>query len=145
MVAGTSTSETDIRAAGLRCTAQRVAVLDVLRAKRQHLRADEVAQVVGDRLGVVSVQAVYDALAALVEAGLARRIQPLGGAALFEAHYGDNHHHLVCQSCGVALDVDCASAVAPCLEPSETHGFVIYETEVVFRGTCSSCRSRTSA
>ncbi len=135
-----STAERDIRTAGLRCTAQRIAVLDVLRAKRDHLRADEVAQKVGDRLGVVSVQAVYDSLGALVESGLARRILPVGGAALFEARLGDDHHHVVCQRCGTTLDVACVSAEAPCVEPQTAHGFVIHETEVIFRGTCPSCQ-----
>lgn len=116
-------------------------MLDVLRSKRDHLRADEIAQKVGQRLGMVSVQAVYDSLGALVESGLARRILPVGGAALFEARLGDDHHHLVCQQCGTTLDVACASNQASCLEPATTHGFVIRETEVIFRGTCPSCQA----
>jgi Fe2+ or Zn2+ uptake regulation protein len=90
-----ATSESDIRAAGLRCTAQRIAVLDILRSERRHHRVDKVSSLVCDRLGTVSTQAVYDALGALVGAGLARRIEPAGSAALFEARSGDNHHHLV--------------------------------------------------
>jgi Fur family ferric uptake transcriptional regulator len=134
-----STSESDIRAAGLRCTAQRIAVLDVLRAQRSHRRADDVALAVRERLGGVSTQGIYDALSALVRAGLARRIEPAGSAALYEARVGDNHHHLVCRTCGAVVDVDCVRGAAVCLEPSETRGFVIDEAEVTFWGQCPEC------
>ena len=136
-----STSDSDIRAAGLRCTAQRIAVLDILRSERSHHRVDEVASLVRVRLGAVSSQAVYDALAALVDAGLARRIEPAGSAALFEARSGDNHHHLVCRDCGAVLDVDCAAGSAPCLELPEHDGFVIDEAEITFWGRCGDCAS----
>lgn len=134
-----STSESDIRAAGLRCTAQRIAVLDVLRAKRSHRRADEVAVVVRQRLGGVSTQGIYDALSALVRVGLARRIEPAGSAALYEARVGDNHHHLVCRRCGAVVDVDCAIGAPVCVEPSDTRGFLIDEAEVTFWGLCPEC------
>ncbi len=134
-------SEHDIRAAGLRVTAQRVAVLDVLRSERSHRRADEVSALVGERLGVVSVKAVYDALNALVEAGLARRIAPAGGAALFEARSGDNHHHLVCRVCGATVDVDCVVGAAPCLQASDDRGYALDEAEVTFWGVCPDCRT----
>ena len=134
-----STSESDIRAAGLRCTAQRIAVLDILRSERCHHRVDEVASLVRARLGAVSTQAIYDALGALVDAGLARRIEPAGSAALFEARSGDNHHHLVCRDCGAVVDVDCAAGSAPCLELPEDNGFVIDEAEITFWGRCGEC------
>ena len=137
-------SEHDIRAAGLRVTAQRVAVLDVLRSERSHRRADEVSALVGERLGVVSVKAVYDALNALVEAGLARRIAPAGGAALFEARSGDNHHHLVCRVCGATVDVDCVVGAAPCLQASDDKGYALDEAEVTFWGVCPDCRTNPS-
>ncbi len=136
-----ASSETDIRAAGLRCTAQRIAVLDVLREERRHHRADEVTAAVNDRIQVVSTQAVYDALATLVQAGLARRIVPAGRAALFEARSGDNHHHLVCRGCGAAIDVDCVVGEAPCLELPDDHGFAIDEAEVTFWGRCPQCQA----
>jgi Fur family transcriptional regulator, stress-responsive regulator len=147
----TTSSERDIRAAGLRCTAQRIAVLDVLRSGRRHHRVDEVASLVTERLGAVSPQAVYDALGALVGAKLARRIEPAGSAAMFEARSGDNHHHLVCRGCGATFDIDCVVGTAPCLEASEDLGFVIDEAEVIFWGRCPDClratttMSRTSA
>src|SRR5579864_3416196 len=124
MIAGRMTaSESDIRAAGLRCTAQRIAVLEILRSERRHHRVDEVSALVRDRLGSVSTQAVYDALGALVGVGLARRIEPAGSAALFEARSGDNHHHLVCRGCGTVVDVDCVIGSAPCLEVSDGLGY----------------------
>ena len=137
-------SEHDIRAAGLRVTAQRVAVLDVLRSERNHHRADEVSTLVGQRLGVVSGKAVYDALNALVDAGLARRIAPSGGAALFEARSGDNHHHLVCRVCGATVDVDCVVGAAPCLQASDDKGYALDEAEVTFWGVCPDCRTNPS-
>jgi Fe2+ or Zn2+ uptake regulation protein len=132
-------SEQDIRAAGLRCTPQRIAVLEVLRAQRCHRQVDEVASLVRERLGAVSTQGVYDALNALVEAGLARRIKPADSAALYEARVGDNHHHLVCRGCGRVSDVDCVVGSAACLEPSDSQGFVIDEAEVTFWGRCPEC------
>ncbi len=140
----TASSERDIRAAGLRCTAQRIAVLEVLRSGRRHVRVDEVATQVTERLGAVSPQAVYDALAALVGAKLARRIEPAGSAALFEARSGDNHHHLVCRGCGATFDIDCVVGTAPCLEASDDLGFVIDEAEIVFWGRCADCLPATA-
>lgn len=134
-----TTSESDIRAAELRCTAQRIAVLDVLRSQRGHRPAGEVTSLVRERLGAVSTQAVYDALTALVRAGLARRIEPAGSAALYEARAGDNHHHLVCRDCGTVVDVDCLVGTAACLEPSDSQGFVVDEAEVTFWGRCPEC------
>jgi Fe2+ or Zn2+ uptake regulation protein len=132
-------TESDIRAAGLRCTPQRIAVLEVLRSQRLHYQVDEVSSLARERLGTVSTQGVYDALNALVEAGLARRIKPAGSAALYEARAGDNHHHLVCRGCGRVTDVDCAVGSAACLQPSDSQGFVIDEAEITFWGWCPEC------
>ena len=115
-------------------------MLSVLRADRHHFRVEEVAERVRARLGSISNQAVYDALAALTGAGLARRIEPAGSPTLFEARVGDNHHHVVCRSCGRAADVDCVHGSAPCLEPSAADGFVIDEAEVTFWGLCPACQ-----
>jgi Fur family ferric uptake transcriptional regulator len=90
-------------------------------------------------LGTVSTQAVYDCLEALAGAGLARRIEPAGHPARYESRVGDNHHHLVCRSCGATVDVDCAVGAAPCLTPSSSHGFLVEEAEVVFWGRCPEC------
>ena len=92
-------------------------------------------------LGDVSQQAVYDVLNALTQARLVRRITPPGSVARYESRVGDNHHHVVCRSCGAIADVDCAVGAAPCLEPSEAHGFVIDEAEVVYWGACPACKS----
>ncbi|NLU65268.1 transcriptional repressor [Rhodococcus sp. HNM0563] len=128
-----------LRSVGLRVTAPRVAVLDMV-ARNPHSDADEVAAAVRDELGKVSTQAVYDVLRACVGAGLLRRIEPAGSPARFETRTGDNHHHLVCRNCGTVVDVDCAVGAAPCLTPSDAGGFVVDEAEVTFWGLCQSCR-----
>ncbi|MFA4084473.1 Fur family transcriptional regulator [Mycobacteroides salmoniphilum] len=128
-----------LRRAGLRVTAPRVAVLNAI-AVHPHSTADIIAMVVRAELGKVSTQAVYDVLKACVSAGLVRRIEPAGSAALFETRIGDNHHHLVCRRCGAVTDVDCTVGHAPCLEPSHTAGFVVDEAEIVFWGLCPECQ-----
>lgn len=127
-----------LRAAGLRVTAPRLAVLNAVTAQ-PHSDADSVAAQVRQQLGSVSTQAVYDVLKACVSAGLLRRIEPAGSPARFETRTGDNHHHLVCRSCGKVVDVDCVVGQASCLEPSDRHGFEIDEAEVVFWGRCNDC------
>ncbi|MGV0835718.1 Fur family transcriptional regulator [Mycolicibacterium thermoresistibile] len=129
-----------LRAAGLRVTAPRVAVLNTL-IDHPHSTADEIAQRVRDALGSVSTQAVYDVLRACVSAGLVRRIEPAGSSARYETRAGDNHHHLVCRICSRVSDVDCVVGAAPCLEPADLLGFRIDEAEVVFWGVCSECRA----
>jgi Fur family ferric uptake transcriptional regulator len=133
--------EHDLRAAGLRCTAQRIAVLALLRETRGHLRVEEITELARARLGAISGQAVYDAVGALVGVGLARRIEPAGSPALFEARVSDNHHHVVCRSCGAVADVNCATGDAPCLDPSSTGGYVIDEAEITFWGVCPVCQN----
>jgi Fe2+ or Zn2+ uptake regulation protein len=133
-----------LRTAGLRVTRPRLAVLDVLR-DGGHLEVDEIANRVRDRLDSVSTQAVYDVLGALSRAGLARRIEPAGSPARYEARVGDNHHHVVCRGCGVIADVDCTIGQAPCLDPSNALGFVVDEAEVTFWGLCPACQSRRLA
>ena len=134
--------ESLLREAGLRVTRPRVAVLD---AVRQHPHADTESIILAVRadLGEVSHQAVYDVLRALTTAGLLRRIQPSGTQARYEARVGDNHHHVVCRSCGVIADVDCAAGQAPCLTASNDHGFRIDEAEVVYWGLCPDCSKNT--
>ncbi|MQA86848.1 MAG: transcriptional repressor [Streptosporangiales bacterium] len=129
-----------LRLAGLRVTAPRLAVLEALRNTR-HVDVDTVAAAARARLGSLSTQAVYDILHAFTRTGLVRRIEPAGRPALYETRIGDNHHHVVCRYCGAVDDVDCAVGVAPCLEPSSTSGFDIDEAEVTFWGRCPDCRA----
>ena len=128
-----------LRAAGLRATGPRVAVLRWLRG-HPHSTADQTAGAVRRELGSVSTQAVYDVLNACTGAGLVRRIEPAGHPARFETRTADNHHHLVCRACGRADDVDCVDGRAPCLQPSSDAGFTVDEAEVVFWGLCPDCR-----
>ncbi|WP_308493289.1 Fur family transcriptional regulator [Microbacterium terrisoli] len=136
--AGTEDAGTVIRAAGLRLTDPRAAVLDALR-DHPHASADQVLAEVAPKLQHPSVQSVYNALNDFVAAGLARRIEPAGHPQLFELRVGDNHHHLVCTTCGSVRDVDCVVGEAPCLTPSDPRGFLIDEAEVTFWGTCAAC------
>jgi Fur family transcriptional regulator, stress-responsive regulator len=137
-VPDTADLESVLRAAGLRVTRPRMAVLDAVHA-HPHLDTDALIGAARSRLGEVSHQAVYDVLRILTDKGLVRRIQPPGSVARYEARVGDNHHHLVCRSCGEIVDVDCALGAAPCLTPSDDAGFVVDEAEVVFWGRCPAC------
>ena len=134
----TTEPEELLRGASLRVTRPRVAVLRAL-AEHPHADVDTVANTVRADLGSVSTQAVYDVLKALTEARLVHRIEPQGSPARFETRVGDNHHHVVCRSCGRIADVDCAVGHTPCLTASDDHGFSIDEAEVVYWGTCSDC------
>ncbi|MFE0820074.1 Fur family transcriptional regulator [Streptomyces sp. NPDC058794] len=133
-----------LRGAGLRVTAARAALLETVR-RGDHLDAEAIAAGVRRRVGHVSLQAVYEALHALTAAGLVRRIQPPGGPARFEGRVGDNHHHVLCRSCGALADVDCAVGEAPCLTASDDHGFSIDEAEVIYRGLCPDCSTTRSS
>jgi Fur family ferric uptake transcriptional regulator len=127
-----------LREHGLRVTAARVAVLDVL-AARGHQSADEVAAAARDRIGSLSSQAVYHVLGTLTDTGLLRRIEPAGSAARYERRVGDNHHHLVCRGCGAVADVDCDEPGVLCIAPADTLGYLVDEAEVVFWGLCPAC------
>ncbi|MHB1615592.1 MAG: Fur family transcriptional regulator [Actinomycetes bacterium] len=128
-----------LRGSGLRVTAGRVAVLRIL-TQAPHSDADSIIRGVRTHHGTVSTQAVYDVLRVLGQAGLVRRIQPAGGPARFELRVGDNHHHVVCRECGSTTDVDCAVGQAPCLDPSDDHGYRVDEAEVTYWGVCPACQ-----
>jgi Fur family transcriptional regulator, stress-responsive regulator len=140
----TSDFERMLRAAGLRVTRPRVAVLTALH-DYSHADTDSIIGVVRRDLGEVSHQAVYDVLHALTDAGLVRRIQPMGSLARYEARVGDNHHHVVCRSCGAMADVDCAVGDTPCLTAADDSGYEIDEAEVIYWGRCPECVVATSA
>ena len=140
----TSDFEAQLRAVSLRVTRPRLAVLTALR-DHPHVDTDTVIDLVRADHPTVSHQAVYDVLRALTDTGLVRRIQPAGATARYESRVRDNHHHVVCRSCGAIADVDCTVGNAPCLTASEDHGFVIDEAEVVFWGTCPDCVTNASA
>jgi Fe2+ or Zn2+ uptake regulation protein len=133
-----------LRGAALRVTRPRVAVLSAVH-DHPHADTDSILGVVRADLGGVSHQAIYDVLRALTAAGLLRRIEPPGSVARYEARVGDNHHHVVCRSCGAIADVDCAIGDTPCLTASDDHGFVIDEAEVVYWGFCPDCSTVTSS
>lgn len=127
-----------LRQNGIPVTAQRLAVLRAV-SDRPHGTADAIAEDVRGSIGAISRQAVYDSLGMLVKKGLIRRIQPAGSPTLYENRIGDNHHHLICRSCGKTVDVDCAAGHAPCLTAINDSGFQIDEAEVIYWGNCPDC------
>ena len=128
-----------LRTSALRVTRPRVAVLSVVH-DHPHADTDSITDAARQEFGDVSHQAVYDVLRTLTDVGLVRRIQPTGSVARYEARVGDNHHHVVCRSCGKIEDVDCAVGERPCLDPSTSHGFEVDEAEVTFWGLCPACQ-----
>jgi Fur family ferric uptake transcriptional regulator len=133
-----------LREVALRVTRPRVAVLSAVHDHPHH-DTDSIIRVVREDIGGVSHQAVYDVLRALTTAGLLRRIEPPGSVARYESRVRDNHHHVVCRSCGAIADVDCAVDAVPCLTASEDHGFAIDEAEVVYWGLCPTCSTATNS
>jgi len=131
-----------LKAAGLQVTVQRLAVYQAVHAS-PHAMADDICQAVRSQLGVISRQAVYDALNAMSEHGIIRRIQPAGSAARYE-HRVDNHHHLICRQCENLVDIDCAVGKAPCLVAEQDHGYEIDEAEVTYWGVCPACQQTST-
>jgi Fur family transcriptional regulator, stress-responsive regulator len=136
-----ATTKERIRAAGLRVTNPRVAVLDALYSV-PHADVDQLLTAVRARTDV-STQAVYDVLGAFTKAGLVRRLELPGSPARFETRVGDNHHHLVCRGCGAIVDIEGAAGAAPCIDPNQDHRFVIDEAEVTYWGLCPDCTSHS--
>lgn len=136
-------AEHALRGAALRVTRPRLAVLAAVQAY-PHSSTDTIILAVREDLPQVSHQAVYDVLRALTQARLLRRIEPSGSVARYETRVGDNHHHVVCRICGEITDVDCATGAAPCLTPSQDHGYAIDESEVTYWGRCAPCSTATS-
>ena len=132
-----------LRRHGLHVTAQRLAVLRAV-SERSHSTADDVCTVVRAGIGAISRQAVYDALTALTETGLLRRIQPARSPARYESRVGDNHHHLICRTCSRMVDVDCAVGDTPCLTAADDSGYEIDEAEVIYWGRCPAWSTRQS-
>ncbi len=130
-----------LRRHGVQVTAQRLAVLRAV-SERPHCTAGQIDAVVRAEIGAVSLQAVYDTLGVLTEKGIIRRIQPAGSPARYEGRVGDNHHHLICRTCGGMVDVDCAVGDPPCLTAVDDSGYEIDEAEVIYWGRCPECASR---
>ena len=137
------TIEHQLRSCGLQVTAQRLAVMEAVTAS-SHATTEELTEVVKGKIGSISRQSVYDTLGVFADKGLIRRIQPTGSVARYEGRVGDNHHHLICRTCGKTADVDCAVGHAPCLDAGHGHGFRIDEAEVIFWGTCPGCLAAAS-
>jgi Fe2+ or Zn2+ uptake regulation protein len=134
-----STTAEDLRDRGLRVTAPRLAVLELL-DHGSHLPADSIVAAVRQRTGSVSTQGVYNVLGDLLAAGLVHRIEPAGSAALYELAREEKHHHLICRLCGTVKDLPCDHAASECISPPELHDFADIEAEIVFWGTCPACQ-----
>jgi Fe2+ or Zn2+ uptake regulation protein len=140
----TAEREQMLRGADLRVTRPRMAVLSAVH-ENPHADTDAIIAAARESLADVSHQAVYDVLRALTAAGLIRRLQPSGSLARYEARVGDNHHHVVCRSCGTIADVDCAVGHVPCLTAADDAGFEIEEAEITYWGRCPSCAAASSS
>ena len=140
---GTVDNEALLRQHGLQVTAQRLAVMRAA-SDHPHSTADDIGDAVRGEIGAISRQAVYDALATLIDKGLLRRIQPAGSPARYEGRVGDNHHHLICRACGRMVDVDCAVGDTPCLTAADDSGYEVDEAEVIYWGRCPDCVAATS-
>lgn len=140
----TSELERMLRGASLRVTRPRVAVLAAVH-EHPHADTNSIVGFVREDLREVSLQAVYDVLRALTDAGLVRRIHPPGSVARYESRVGDNHHHAVCRSCGAIADVECAVGTAPCLTAADHRGYVVDEAEVIYWGLCPGCSTAPSS
>jgi Fur family transcriptional regulator, stress-responsive regulator len=136
-------NEALLRQHGLQVTAQRLAVMRAA-FDNPHSTADDIGDAVRGEIGAISRQAVYDALATLIDKGLLRRIQPAGSPARYEGRVGDNHHHLICRACGQMVDVDCAVGDTPCLTAADDSGYEVDEAEVIYWGRCPNCVAATS-
>jgi len=143
-VPDTTSVENVLRRHGLQVTAQRLAVLRAV-SDRPHGTADDIVEAVRAEIGAISRQAVYDALATFTDKNLVRRIQPAGSSARYESRVGDNHHHVICRSCNMMADVDCAVGYVPCLTAADSAGFEIDEAEVIYWGRCPECADGAEA
>jgi Fur family transcriptional regulator, stress-responsive regulator len=132
-----------LRLHGVQVTAQRLAVLRAV-SDQPHSTAADIEDAARSEIGSISLQAVYDALGTLTEEGIIRRIQPAGSPARYEDRVGDNHHHLICRSCGRTVDTDCAAGYSPCLTAAEDAGYEIDEAEVIYWGRCPECRTKST-
>lgn len=133
-----------LRRHGVQVTAQRLAVLRAV-ADRPHSAAADIVSAVRSEIGAISVQAVYDSLAALTDKGIIRRIEPAGSPARYEDRVDDNHHHLICRGCGRMVDVDCALGETPCLTAAQDAGYAVDEAEVIFWGRCPDCQAASAS
>jgi Fe2+ or Zn2+ uptake regulation protein len=143
-VAGSTDNAALLRRHDMQVTAQRLAVLQAV-SDRPHITVDEIDKAVRTAIGAIAPQSVYNAVGTLSDKGLIRRIQPSGSPALFEDRVGDNHHHVICRTCGRVADVDCAVGHAPCLTAADDLGYVVDEAEVVYWGRCPECAATDSA
>jgi Fur family ferric uptake transcriptional regulator len=132
-----------LRASGLRVTQQRLGVFDALVALGRHATPEEVAEHLRRDYPTISLNTVYDTLETLATAGIIRRADVMAGPLRYDPNT-EPHHHLVCRLCGDQVDVDCAGDEAPCLEPSDDHGFIVERAEVTFFGICPACQQRGS-
>ncbi|MER6128802.1 Fur family transcriptional regulator [Streptomyces sp. NPDC001795] len=130
-----------LRTAGIRVTAPRMAMLMAVSESPGHLDADTLREHAQRITGRLSLQATYNVLRALTDVGLIRCTQIPGHPARYEIERNDNHHHFVCRSCDAIRDVECAVGAAPCMDPQLPEDYDIQEAAVTFWGLCPGCRA----
>lgn len=128
-----------LRERGWRLTSQRRVIAQVLSGPSLHPTADEVLALARETLPEISVATVYNTLNELVELGELSEIDGFGRSRRYDPTATSPHHHLVCTGCDRIIDIFPAPASTPALPPSDRHGFVDLEADVIYRGRCPDC------
>jgi Fur family peroxide stress response transcriptional regulator len=131
--------ELEFRRRGLPLTTQRRVILEELLGRRDHPTADQIFEVVRERLPSLSRTTVYRVLEALVEVGAARRVLHPDAVARFDP-VTDRHHHLVCERCGALVDIGDEAVARIGLPDTGGMGFQITNYSINFTGTCATCQ-----
>ncbi len=139
MVAASTALPERLEARGWRITPQRRAVITALHGDHVHLSADQVLAGARRVLPEVSLATVYNTLNELVSIGEISEIRLSDGTARYDPKVGPDHHHLVCDGCGLTFDVEPRGVSGLSLPPVQRFGMTVDSVEVVFRGRCSNC------
>ena len=128
-----------LSARGWRITPQRRAVIGALEGEHVHLSADQVHAAARRAVPEVSLATVYNTLNELIGMGEISEIRLSDGTTRYDPKIGPDHHHLVCEECGLTFDVEPTGVGGLALPPAQRFGMTVETVEVVFRGRCSNC------
>ena len=130
------------RGQGLKVTPQRQLLFRLLSGNETHPSAEALYAAADREMPGISLRTVYQTLNDLVAMGEMQLFDLGTGASRFDPNTSD-HHHVVCTSCHEVRDVHVTAARG--LSPDDARGFVLDQTQVVFRGMCSVCQSAVTA
>jgi len=129
-----------LRGQGIAVTPQRLAVLGILRTRRDHPTAEHIYQEVRGQLPAISFNTVYKTLEVLCQKGMAIKVNPLHEVARYDGMTAP-HAHLICRQCHHIVDLDWEPATVPALAPEDRHGFLIDHPSLTFWGLCPRCQA----